>query len=155
MVEIITHWWVLSIIVSLVTNCVWLCDSMERSMPGFPVLHCLPWVCCSSSCTLSWWCHPTISSSVTLFSCPQFFQHHGLFHWVSSSHQVAKYWSFSFSIRPYREYSDWFPLGLTGMISLLSKGLSRVFCSTTIQMHQFVSTQPSLWSNSHICTWLL
>ena len=49
----------------------------------------------------------------------------------------------------------WFPLGLTGLISLLSKELSRVFSSTTIQKHQFFSTQPSLWSYSHICKWLL
>ena len=50
---------------------------------------------------------------------------------------------------------DWFPLGLTGLISLQSKRLSRVFSSTTIWKHQFFSTQPFLWSNSHICTWLL
>ena len=50
---------------------------------------------------------------------------------------------------------DWFPLGLTGLISLQSKGLSRVFFSTTGQKHQFFSTQLSLWSNSHIHTWLL
>ena len=50
---------------------------------------------------------------------------------------------------------DWFPLGLTGLISLQSKELSRVFSSTAFQKHQFFSTQPSLWSNSHICTWLL
>ena len=49
----------------------------------------------------------------------------------------------------------WFPLGLTGLISLQSKGLSRVFSSTKIQKHQFFGTQPSLWSNSHIHTWLL
>ena len=49
----------------------------------------------------------------------------------------------------------WFPLGLTGLISLLSKGLSRVFFSTTIQKHQFFGTQPSLWSNSYLHTWLL
>ena len=49
----------------------------------------------------------------------------------------------------------WFPLGLTGLISLLSKGLWRVFSSTTIQKNQFFSTQPSLWSNFHIHTWLL
>ena len=50
---------------------------------------------------------------------------------------------------------DWFPLGLTGLISLLSKGLSRVFSNTTVQKHQFFSAQLSLWSSSHICTWLL
>ena len=49
----------------------------------------------------------------------------------------------------------WLPLGLTGLISLLSKRLSRDFSSTTIWKHQFFSTQPSLWSNSHTCTWLL
>ena len=50
---------------------------------------------------------------------------------------------------------DWFPLGLTGLISLLSSGLSEVFSSTTIQKHQFFSAQPSLWSSSLLCTWLL
>ena len=49
----------------------------------------------------------------------------------------------------------WFLLGLTGLISLLSKGLSRVFSSTTVWKHQFLGTQPSLWANSHILTWLL
>ena len=50
---------------------------------------------------------------------------------------------------------DWFPLGLTGLISLLLKGLSRVFSNTTVQKHQFFGTQPSLWSNSHVRAWLL
>ena len=49
----------------------------------------------------------------------------------------------------------WFPLGWTSLISLLTKGLSRVFTSTTVQKHQFFGLQPSLWSNSDICTWLL
>ena len=48
----------------------------------------------------------------------------------------------------------WYPSGLTGLIFLLPKGLSRVFSSTTVQKHQFFGAQP-LWSNSHICTWLL
>ena len=61
-----------------------------------------------------------------------------------------KYWSFSFSISLSIEHSGLISLGLTDLISLLSKGLSRAFCSTTIQKHQFFSTQPSLWSNSHI-----
>ena len=50
---------------------------------------------------------------------------------------------------------DWFPLGLTGWISLQSKGLSRVFSNTTVQKHQFLGAQLSLWSNSHVHTWLL
>ena len=49
----------------------------------------------------------------------------------------------------------WFPLGRTGLISLQCKGLSRVFSNTTVQKHQFFGVQPSLWSSSHICTWLL
>ena len=73
---------------------------------------------CSNSCGLSQWCHPTISSSPAP-SPPAFSlsQHQGLFKWVSSSHQVAKYWSFSFSISHFNEYSglisfriDWFAL---------------------------------------------
>ena len=65
-----------------------------------------------------------------------------------------KYWSFSFSISPSNEYSG-LPLGWTGWISLQSNGLSRVFYSTTVQKYQFFGAQLSLWSNSHIYTWLL
>ena len=65
-----------------------------------------------------------------------------------------KYWNFSFSNSLSNE-QGWFLLGLTDLISLLSKGLSRVFSSTTVWRHQFFSVQPSLWSNSHIHTWLL
>ena len=65
-----------------------------------------------------------------------------------------KYWSFSFSISPSNEYSgltsEW-----TGWISLQSKGLSRVFSNTTLQKHQFFGSHLSLWSSSHIYTWLL
>ena len=61
--------------------------------------------------------------------------------------------SVSASVHPMNIHS-WFPLGLTGFICLQSKGLSRVFSSTTIQKHQFFNAQPSLWSNFHIHTWL-
>ena len=64
--------------------------------------------------------------------------------------RCPKYWSFSFSISPSNEYSG-FPLGLTSLISLQSKELSRIF-SITVQKHQFFSTQPPVWSNSHIPT---
>ena len=64
-----------------------------------------------------------------------------------------KYWSFSFNISPSNVH--WSPLGWTGWISLQSKGLSRVFCNTTVQKHQLLSTQLSLYSNSHIHLWLL
>ena len=63
-----------------------------------------------------------------------------------------KYWSFSFSISPSNEYSGLISLGLTGLISLLSKGLSRVLSDTTVQKYQFFSAQPSFRYNSHIHT---
>ena len=66
-----------------------------------------------------------------------------------------KCWSFSFSISPSNEYSDWFPLGLTGWLSLQSNGLSRVFSNTIVQKHQFFGDQLSLWSSYHIHIWLL
>ena len=78
----------------------------------------------------------------------------GLFQWVSSSHQVAKVLGASVSVFP-MNIQDSFPLGWTGLISLQSKGLSRVFSSTTVQKHQFFSAQLSSQSNSHIHTWLL
>ena len=62
--------------------------------------------------------------------------------------------SFSASVLP-MNIQDWFPLGMTGLISLQFKGLSRVFYNTTVQKHQVFSAQPSLWSNSHILTWRL
>ena len=108
---------------------------------------------CSNSCPLSRWCHPTISLSVVPFSCLQSFQHQGLFHWVGSSH-VAEVFRASASVLP-MNIQDWFPLGLTSWISLQSKGLSRVFSNTTVQKHKFFGAQLSLWSNSHIYTWLL
>ena len=66
-----------------------------------------------------------------------------------------KYWGFSFNVSPSNEYSRLNPLGLTALISFLSEGFSRIFSSTTVRKHQFFSTQPSLWSSSHIHTWLL
>ena len=115
-----------------------------------------PWVC-SNSCPRSQWCHPTISFSVTHFSsCFQSFPASGSFptsqFFASGGQSIGA--SASASVLP-MNIQGWFPLGLTGLISLLSKGLSRVFSSTTVQKHQFFSTQPSLWTSSHIRTWLL
>ena len=77
-------------------------------------------------------------SSPTSFPSPTFnlSQHQGLFQWVSSLHQVAKSIGASASVIP-MTIQGWFPLGLTGLISLLSMGLSRVFSSTIVQRHQF------------------
>ena len=110
---------------------------------------------CSNSCPLKRWYHPTISPSVDPFSYLQYFPEQGLFQWVSSSHQVARVLELVLASVLLMNIQDLFALGLTVLISLQSKGLSRVFSNTTIQKHQFFSTQPSLWSNSHFHTWLL
>ena len=112
---------------------------------------------CSNLCPLSWWCHPTISSSVVHFSSYlQSFPASGSFlmsQFFSSGGQSIGF-SASTSVLP-MNIQDWFPLGWTGLISLKSKGLTRVFSNTTVQKHQLFGIQPSLWSNSHIHTWLL
>ena len=95
----------------------------------------------SNSCPLSWWCHPTISSSVVpFFSCLQSFPTLGSFHESALHIRWPKYWSFSFSISPSNEQSGL----ISGRISLQSKGLSRVFSNTTVQKHQFFGAQLSL-----------
>ena len=110
---------------------------------------------CSNSCPLSRWCHPTISSSVIPFSfCLQSFPTSGSFLMSQLFATGSQSIGASASVLP-MNIQGWFPLGLTGLFSLLSKGLSRVFSNTTVKKHQFVSAQPSLWSNSHIHTWLL
>ena len=108
-------------------------------------------------CPSSQWCHPTISSSVVPFSSHlQSFPASGsfpvsqFFSWGGQSIGVSA----SASVLPMNS-QDWFPLGRTGWISLQSKGLSRIFFKTTVQKHQFFGAQLSLWSNSHIHTWLL
>ena len=112
----------------------------------------------SNSCPSSQWCHPTISSSVVPFSSHhlQSFPASGSFpmSWLFESCAQSIGAPTLVSVLP-MNIQDWFPLGLTGWISLKSKGLSRFFSNTTVQKHQFFSTQPSLWSNSHIHTWLL
>ena len=100
----------------------------------------------SNSCTLSGWCHPTISSSVVPFSsCLQSFPASGSFQmsqfFTSGGQSIGI--SASASVLP-MNIPDWFPLGLTGWISLQSRGQSRVFSITTVQKHQFFSAQLSL-----------
>ena len=112
---------------------------------------------CSGSCPSSRWCLPTTSSSVMPFSsCLQSFTAAGSFpmsqFFISGGQSIGV--SASASVLP-MNIQDWFPLGLTGWISLQSMGVSRVFSNTTVQKHQFFGTQPSLWSNSYIHTWPL
>ena len=110
----------------------------------------------TNPCPSSQWCHPAISSSVAPFSCLQSFLASGSFTvsqlFLSDGQSIGD--SASASVSP-MTIQDWFPLGLTGLISLQSKGLSRVFSNITVQKHQFLGIQPSLWSNSHVHTWLL
>ena len=106
---------------------------------------------CSDSYPLSQWCYLTVSFSAALFFCLQSFPASESFP-VSllfssggqSNGASASTWVFPTNIQ------GWFPLGLTGLISLHPKGLSRVFSSTTVQNHQLLGIQPCLWSNSHI-----
>ena len=109
---------------------------------------------CSNSCPLSWWCHPTISSSVTpFFSCSQSFPTSGSFpvNWlvISGGQSIvasASVFQWIFRLISFR---------IDKLISSLPKGLSRVFSSTTVWKHHFIGAQPSLWSSSHNHTWLL
>ena len=129
-----------------------LCDPMNCSMSGLPVHHQLP----ESTQTHVYWISDAIQPSHPLLfpspPVPNPSQHQGLFQWVNSSRggqSIAV--SASTSVLPINT-QDWFPLGWTGWISLQSKGLSTVFSNTTVQKHQFISTQLSSHSNSHIHT---
>ena len=112
---------------------------------------------CSNSCPLSWWCHPTISSSVIPFSSSlQSFPASGSF----PKGQFFGLGDQSIGVSPLpsvlpMNIQYWFPLGLTGLISLLFKGHARVLFNTTVQKHQFFSAQLYLYSESHIHTRLL
>ena len=106
---------------------------------------------CSNSCPSSQWCHPAISSSVVPFSsCLQSFPASGSFpmsqFFTSDGQSIGA--SALASVFPVT-IQDWFPLGLTGLIFLLSRRVSRVFSNTTVQKHQFFGAWLSLWSNSH------
>ena len=126
-------------------------DPMDCSTPGVPVHHQLAQN--HVSCPSSWWCHPTISSSVIPFSSCL------LSYLISKSFPRSQFIisggqrigaTASASVLP-TNIQDWFPLGWIVLISLQSKGLSRVFSHTTVQKHQFFGAQPSLCLLSHPC----
>ena len=109
----------------------------------------------SNSCRLSRWCHPTISSVIPFSFHLQSFP-------ASGSFQISQFFSSgdqrigtsaSASVLPMNT-QGWFPLGLTGLISLLSRGLESLL-RITVQKYQFFGPQPFLWFNPHIHTWLL
>ena len=136
---------------SVLSNSLWP-HELQHARP--PCLSPTPGVH-SDSCPLSQWCHPAISSSVVTFSsCPQSlpasksFPVSQLFAWGVQNTGVSASASF-----PPKKSQGWSPSEWTGWISLQSKGLSRVFSSTTVQKHQFFGAQLSVQSNSHIHTW--
>ena len=112
---------------------VWLCNPMDCSTPRLPCSSPTPGAC-SNPCPLSQWCAPSISSSVILCSPAFSLSESGSFlmshFFTSGSHSIGG--SASASVLPVN-IQEWFPLGLTGLISLLSKGLSRVFSNTVVQ----------------------
>ena len=129
-----------------------LCDTMDCSMLGLPVLHHLLELAQTHVHWVGDAIQPSISSSVIPFSfCLQSFPASGSF-LISRLFAGDQSIGTSASVLP-MNIQGWFPLGLTGLISLQSKGLSRVFSNITVQKDQFFSAQTSLWS--HIHTWLL
>ena len=133
-------------------------DSLRsRELPHarLPCLSPIPRACLNS-CPSSRWCHPTISFSVIPFSsCLQSFPTSGSFSMNKfSSGGLSIGVSVSASVLP-MNIQDRFPLGLTGLISLQSKELWRVFSNTTVEKHQLFIGQPSLRSNIHVHTWVL
>ena len=138
---------------SVVSNSLWP-QEMQHTRPPCPSLTAGVY---SNPYPSSWWCHPTISSSVVPFSsCPQSLPPSGSFqmsHLFASGGQSIGISASASALS--MDTQDWSPSGSTGWISMQSKGLSRVFSNTTVQKHQFFSTQLSSQPNSHIHTWPL
>ena len=129
---------------SVAQSCLILCDPMNCSTPGFPVHHKLPELAQTHV-------HQSVMPSNYLILCrplllpPSIFPSIRVFSNKSVLHiRWPKYWSFSFSISPSNEYSGLISLGWTRWIFLQYKGLSRVLSNTTVQKHQFFSSQLSL-----------
>ena len=149
----VSKWWDITkcLFSSVAQSCLTLCDPMDCSTSGFPVHHQLLEF---TQTHVHQVIHPAISSSVFPFSCPQSlppsesFPMSQLFTWGGQSTRVSALASFL----P-KNTQGWSPSEWTGWISLQSKGLSRVFSSTTVEKHQFLGAQLSSQSNSHIHTW--
>jgi len=139
---------------SVTQLCPTLCDPMDCSTPGFPVHHQLLELAQTHVLRVGDAIQPSypvvpFSSCLQSFPTSESFPMSQFFTSGSKSIEV----SVSASVLPLN-IQDWSPLGWAGWISLQSRGLSRVF-NTIVQKHQFFSAQLSLWSNSHIHTWLL
>ena len=138
----LSSWWTFGLVSLRCSHCcsvVKLCPTVQPHRLQHARLPCpsLSPRVCSNSCPLSWWCHPTISFSVALFFCPLSFPASWPFpmSWLFPSGDQSIRASASASVFPIN-IQGWFPLGLSSLISLLSKGLTRVFSSTTVWKHQ-------------------
>ena len=148
-------WFYCFVVVQSLTSCLTLCDPMNHSTPGFPVLHHLlelaqthvHWV--GDAIQLS---HPLSPSSPFAFnlSSIRVFPSESAFHIM-----WPKYWSFSFSIIPSTEIPGLISFRMDWLHLLAVQGTLKSLLQHTIQKHRFFKAQPSLWSNSHIHTWLL
>ena len=136
-------------------SCPTLCNSMNCSTPGLPVHHQLPDFTQTHVCRVRDPIQPSHPLSSPSPPAPNPSQNQSLFQWVNSSHEVAKVLEFQLQPVLPMNIQDWSPLEWTSWICLQSKGLSRVFSNTTVQKHQFFSTQLSSQSNSPIHTWPL
>ena len=131
-------------------------DYMDCNTPGFPVLHYSPEFAQTHVHRVNGSIQPSHPSAVSFSSCPQSFPTSGpslMSQLFATGDQSIGAPALALALP--MNIQSWFSLRLTGLIYLLSKGLSRVFSRTTIWKHQFFGAQPSLWSNSHILTWLL
>ena len=132
--------------------CLTLCDPRNCSTPGLLIHHQWP----ESTQTHVHWVSDAIQSSHPLSSpfppALNLSQHQGLFQWVNSSYQVAKYWSFSFNISPSNEHPELISFRMDWLDLLAVQGTLRVLSNTTVQKHQVFGAQLSLESNSHIHT---
>ena len=146
---------ILSVEFSSVSACPTLCKPMDCSTPGFPVHYQLP----ESTQTHVHLDGDAIQPS-HLLSSPSppalnLLKNQGLFKWISSLHQVAKVLDFQLQHQSFQWTPELICFRMDWLDLLQSKGLSRVFFSTTIWKHQFFGAQPFLWSTFHICMWLL
>ena len=132
---------------SVAKSCQTLCNPMDCSTPGFPVLHYFPEFAQTHVHWVSDAIQPTHPLSPPFPPALSLFQHQGLFPSCGKS-----IWASALASVLLMNIQGSIPLEFTGLISFLSRGLSSVFSSTIIQKHQFSGTQPTLWSNSHICT---
>ena len=140
---------------SVAKSCPTLCDPMDCSMPGFPVLYYLPYFAQTHAHWVSDAFQPSHPRHLLLLLSSVFPSIRVFSNESALCIRWPNYWSFSFSISPSNEYSGLISLRMDWIDLLQSKGLSRVFSGTIAQQHQFFGAQSSLWSNSHIHTWPL